>query len=130
MRIEELKSLVLQIRKEMKQAKIPCGIIDEVKIARKNAKYFAITKLEANGKYSITFSGIALLAGKKSLYNTIYHELCHTCRGCLNHGEKFNKYGDMVYKTFGQKIETYATQKETETLNIYKPWMNKILFMI
>ena len=130
MRIEELKILVLQIRKDMKQAKIPCGVIEEVKIARKNARYFATTEINNNGKYIITFSGVALLAGKKSLINTIMHELCHTCKGAYNHGAKFKKYGDMVYKTFGQKIETYATQKETETLNIYKPWMNKILFMI
>lgn len=127
---EMLKETVLQIRKQMKQAKIPCGVIGEVKIARKNAKYFAITKLEDNGKYSITFSGLALLAGKQSLYNTIYHELCHTCRGCMNHGEKFNKYGEIVYKNFGYKIEIHSTEEENKAVESYKPWMNKILFMI
>ena len=130
MRIEELKNLVLQIRKDMKQAKIPCGVISEVKIARKNARYFALTEINNNGKYTITFSGVALLAGKKSLYNTIYHELCHTCKGCLNHGEKFNKYGNIVYKTFGQKIETHSTKEENRAVESYKGWMRDILFMI
>lgn len=130
MRIEELKNLVLQIRKDMKKCKIPCGVIGDIKIARKNAKYFALTELQSNGKYSITFSGMALLAGKKSLINTIMHELCHTCRGAYYHGEKFKKYGDIVYKNFGYKIETYCTKEEDDATQIYKPWMNKILFMI
>lgn len=130
MRIEELKNLVLQIRKDMKEVKIPCGVVGEVKIARKNARYFAITEMMTNGKYKITFSGIALLAGKKSLYNTIFHELCHTCKGCMNHGEKFNKYGDMVYKNFGYKIETHSTEEENQAVESYKGWMKDILFMI
>jgi len=130
MRIEELKNLVLQIRKDMKEVKIPCGVIGEIKIARKNAKYFAITEINNDGKYTITFSGIALYAGKQSLINTIMHELCHTCRGCMNHGSKFKKYGDMVYKNFGYKIETYSTKEEKQAVKSYKTWMKDILFMI
>ena len=44
MRIEELKEMVLTIRKDMKAVKIPCGAIEDIKIARKNARYFAITE--------------------------------------------------------------------------------------
>ena len=130
MRIEELKEMVLTIRKDMKKCKIPCGVIDDVKIARKNARYFAITEINNSGKYTITFSGVALLAGKQSLINTIMHELCHTCKGAYNHGAKFKKYGDMVYKNFGYKIETHSTEEENQATDIYKDWMKDILFMI
>ena len=130
MRIEELKEMVLTIRKDMKAVKIPCGAIENIKIARKNARYFAITEMQNNGKYTITFSGVALLAGKKSLINTIMHELCHTCRGAYNHGAKFKKYGDMVYKNFGYKIETHSTEEEDKAVEIYKDWMKDILFRI
>lgn len=130
MRIEELKEMVLTIRKDMKKCKIPCGVIEDVKMARKNARYFAITEINNNGKYTITFSGVALLAGKQSLINTIMHELCHTCKGAYNHGAKFKKYGDMVYKNFGYKIETHSTEEENQATDIYKDWMKDILFMI
>lgn len=130
MRIEELKDMVETIRKDMKKVKIPCGVVEEVKIARKNARYFATTEINNNGKYIITFSGVALLAGKQSLINTIMHELCHTCRGAYNHGAKFKKYGEMVYKNFGYKIETYSTKEEKQAVESYKGWMKDILFMI
>lgn len=130
MRIEELKNLVLQIRKDMRKVKIPCGKIKEIKIARKNAKYYASTDINSDCTYTITFSGKSLYAGKQSLINTIFHELCHTCIGAFNHGKKFKKYGDIVYKNFGYKIETYSTKEEKQAVKSYKGWMKDILFMI
>ena len=130
MRIEELKDMVDTIRKDMRKVKIPCGKIKEIKIARKNAQYFASTDMNSDSTYTITFSGKALYAGKKSLGNTIMHELCHTCIGAFNHGKKFKKYGDMVYKNFGYKIETLSTNEEHNAVESYKGWMKDILFMI
>lgn len=130
MTIEALKDLVLMYRKQMKENKIPVGVIGEVKMARKNARYFAITEIMNSGKYKITFSGVALLAGKKSLKNTILHELCHTCKGAMNHGEKFKKYGKIVYDVFGENIETHSTQEENNAVENYKSWMASILFKI
>ena len=130
MQIEELKEMVNTIRKDMRKAKIPCGKIKEIKIARKNAKYFASTDINNDSTYTITFSGIALYAGKQSLINTIMHELCHTCIGAFNHGKKFKKYGEMVEKNFGYKIETYSNDKEKQAVKSYKGWMRDILFKI
>lgn len=130
MRIEELKKMVDTIRKDMRKVKIPCGKIKEIKIAQKNARYYASTDINNDGTYTITFSGMALYAGKQSLINTIFHELCHTCIGAYNHGKKFKKYGNMVYKNFGYKIETLSTKEEKEITKTYKGWMRDILFMI
>lgn len=129
MRIEEIKEMIKEYRKEMRKNKIPCGKIADVKIAPKNAQYFAITELTING-YIIKVSAKAIFAGKKSLKNTLLHELCHTCIGCMNHGEKFKKYGKIVFNVFGEEITTYSTKEEQEITKEYKTWMKDILFMI
>lgn len=45
--------------------------------------------------------------------NTIVHELIHTCPGCMNHGDMFHHWAEVVNKRLGYHVDTYA---QTETL--------------
>ena len=45
---------------------------------------------------------------EKALLSVIYHELLHTCPGCMNHGKKWQEYGKVVKKSLGIKITQYG----------------------
>lgn len=128
MNIEEIKEMVLKYRKELKANNIPVGVIDDVKIARRNAQYFAITQMNIKCHYDIYISGKAIMAGEESLKNTLLHELCHTIRGCMNHGEKFKRYAERVSNIYNVNITTRATKEEIEKTENYNGDMRDKLF--
>lgn len=60
-----------------------------------------------NGEYSINISA-DILHDKyplEFLKNTVIHELLHTCKGCMNHGEKWKAYAEKVNAKYGYNIE-------------------------
>lgn len=68
----------------------------------------------AYGKFEISIAQILLdernsLDGLKS---TIMHELLHTCKGCLNHGDEWKRLADIVSHYYGYKIERTASEDD------------------
>ena len=64
-----------------------------------------------NGKFIIQISSV-LLNEKNSEYGlrqTIIHELIHTCCGCMNHGEEWQKWADKCNRCLGYKISRCNT---------------------
>lgn len=46
------------------------------------------------------------------LYNTVIHELLHTCDGAFNHGRVWKMYADRVYREYGIEIKRTSTEEE------------------
>lgn len=46
------------------------------------------------------------------LYNTVIHELLHTCDGAYNHGKMWQLYADRVYSKYGIEIKRTSTESE------------------
>lgn len=42
------------------------------------------------------------------LKNVIFHELLHTCEGCMNHGQKWKLLADLINRTYGHNIQVRA----------------------
>lgn len=48
----------------------------------------------------------------EGLINTILHEVLHTCEGCMNHGDTWKKYADIIYNKYGIDIKRTSTAEE------------------
>lgn len=69
---------------------------------------------QQDGRYIIEISNL-LLDGRcpeESLLNTIYHELLHTCEGCMNHGKTWKKYATKVLTSYGVNITRVSSVQE------------------
>ena len=71
------------------------------------------------GRYSINISAILLdeKSNEKDLFDTILHELIHTCPNCMNHGYEWKKWGEKVKRAYGYDISrTKKGEQETYQL--------------
>ena len=53
--------------------------------------------------------------------NTLAHELCHTCKGCQNHGPQFHKVAEIIKRNMGYVIDTRADLDASAYFNKYLP---------
>ena len=60
----------------------------------------------------------------KALKDTIIHELLHTCKGCMNHSEKWKKYAEMLNKKYGYNIKRTNNAKEKGVTYYHAPPVN------
>ena len=58
---------------------------------------------------------------EKIIKETLAHELCHTMKGCMNHGPDFHRNGNIIFKNFGYKIDTTADEDASRYFNSLLP---------
>ena len=49
---------------------------------------------------------------ENGLINTIFHELLHTCKGCMNHGWEWQKLANKVHSAYGYNIKRTSSAEE------------------
>ena len=52
--------------------------------------------------------GVALM----QLENTVIHEILHTCKGCMNHGETWKRLASKVNNAYGYNIKRTTSAQE------------------
>ena len=57
--------------------------------------------------YTINISSFILgdETDEREVESTVIHEILHSCDGCMNHGEKWKGYANIVRKKYGYNIE-------------------------
>ena len=50
--------------------------------------------------------------GKYGLYETLLHELIHTCPNCFNHGKLWSAYARKVNKAYGYEISRVSSARD------------------
>lgn len=63
--------------------------------------------------YTIEISAFLNEADEKAVETVLYHELLHTCRGCMDHGALWKKYAALLGESLGLSI-TRCTKVEGE----------------
>lgn len=66
------------------------------------------------GGYSININ-VELLDERNDedgLINTIIHELLHSAKGCMNHGENWQRLANIVYREYGLNIKRTSSAAE------------------
>lgn len=66
--------------------------------------------------YEIEISTMLEDETDRQIKEIIHHELLHTCKGCLNHGQKWKSQAARVNQIFGYHIKTTAEITDSEDI--------------
>lgn len=101
---------------------IPIAEDIEISVNIRAHKRYGQCKRIANG-YKIEIN-VDLLDERnplEALENTIFHELCHTCPGCMNHGKEWIKWATRINVVTGCNIKRTSTTEEKELVYFQQP---------
>lgn len=107
MNFNELSVMAKQCEQNLRNIGIPVGNVTELTVNNRTSSRlgrctkrverldFVDGKIVAQETFSIEISG-KILHDVKEVENTLYHELIHTCPSCLNHGDRWQRYGEIA----------------------------------
>ena len=105
-------------KEELFNIGIEYGNIIEIKANSRARKRWGQCK-GIPGGYSININ-VALLDERndeQGLKETIIHELLHSCKGCMNHGENWKRLADKVNRYYGYHIKRCSSSDEKGVLS-------------
>lgn len=111
--MRDLQKIAKECMNELDIIGIEYGNITSFEVNTRAKKRWGQCKM-VGGKYSINIS-IRLLNENvplESLKDTIIHEILHTCKGCMNHGEKWKRHADCVNRKYGYNIKRCSSCEE------------------
>lgn len=122
--MKDLKKLMKECLAECDKANIPYGdIVDVVINTRAKKRWGRCSKKPYGFVIEVNQQLLDDKITDVSTKTTIIHEIIHTCPGCMNHGEKWKKWADVMNKKYGYNITrtTSAEDKGIErTIEDYK----------
>ncbi|MGC2873505.1 SprT-like domain-containing protein [Ihubacter sp. mB4P-1] len=86
--------------------------ISENKRAKKRLGCCKLTEIGGEKGYQLEISSMLQGYGDRIIKDVVFHELLHTCPGCMNHGKKWKRLADSVNQAYGCSIKTHADYKE------------------
>lgn len=95
--MKDLMKLAIECMEELDAIGIEYAVIESWTVNTRAKNRWGQT-VRRDGKYYINISSV-LLQDSMSDENakaTIIHELLHTCKGCMNHGEEWKALADLV----------------------------------
>lgn len=102
----------------LKDIGIPVGCVRLVKVNTRAKKTMGLctykyTNIDGKNVFDISISyRLFEPNAEDGLYNTVIHELLHTCDGAFNHGRVWKTYADRVYREYGILITRTSTEEE------------------
>jgi predicted SprT family Zn-dependent metalloprotease len=112
---DTLHALFNEVFNDAKKLGLPLNKsnLSEIKIGYKEMKPWGVCR------YTPRFNNFEIYISRKlissnnivAIKNTIMHEIIHTCKGALNHGANFKRYGKMC-ETFGYTITRLLSEEE------------------
>lgn len=105
--MNDFDRLLTLVISEAKSLKIPVSdrIDPHVRInSRAKTRLGCCIQKRESSSFVIELSSRLTDAPETACRQTLAHEIIHTCRGCLNHGELFKKYAAMMNAAFGYNI--------------------------
>ena len=111
--MNDFDKLLSVVSKHARAAGVPIsGNIDpKVRVNSRAKRRFGMCKKSGSG-FIIELSQVLLDAPEMSARQTIAHELIHTCPGCLNHGNDFNRYAGIMNEKYGYSISRTSSPEE------------------
>ena len=103
-----------------KDLNIPVADCIYVKINRRAKKRWGLCTLECKDEYTIEISDRLLddNISEEATFNTMIHELLHTCPNCMNHGKEWKKWAKVINDNTKYTIKrtTSCEEKGLETV--------------
>lgn len=123
--MRNLDEYAILCMEELDAIGIEYGNIVEFKVNTRAKKRWGQCRAIPGG-YSINISVVLLdeRNDEQGLKETIIHELLHSCKGCMNHGENWKRLAAKVNRAYGYNIkrcssaEDKGVQEETRPVNV------------
>lgn len=96
--LKQLESYVSDLNNDLKAIGIETGNITRVSINSRATKRMGLCRKISSG-YEIEISKF-ILSDKEILKDTVYHELLHTIKNCMNHGKKWQSLASQVNRHY------------------------------
>ena len=96
---------------ELDKLGIEYGYILSIAVDNKSKQRLGLCKNTEEG-FKITISNKLLNEDRKLLKETMMHEILHTCRGCLNHGDEWKRLATRVNNYYGYNIKRAVNRNE------------------
>lgn len=109
----DLDGMLAQVTAQLRALKIPLSdrVDPRVEVNDRAVARFGCCKYR-EGRYTIEVAGRVARGPEQSLWETLAHELLHTCYGCRNHGKRWKLYAQRVGEAYGYRIARSATEEE------------------
>lgn len=95
---------------------IPVADFDSinVEVNSRAKKRWGLCSLNPDGTFTIQISNRLLgdEIKEEATFNTMIHELLHTCPDCMNHGPKWKKWADIINKNTVYNIKRTTSSAE------------------
>jgi predicted SprT family Zn-dependent metalloprotease len=118
-----INTVLQEIIQEAKNINIPVGNIDPgVTINTRATKRLGQCSKRGD-KYFIQISSYTITEDLKVVRETLAHEILHTAKDCMNHGEMWKRYANKMNRIYGYDI---TRAKNIASFGITKPTVNHL----
>lgn len=120
--MRDLTAYAIECMTELDNIGIEYGNIIEFTVNTRAKKRWGQCKAVPGG-YSINISNVLLDERNdiKGLKETIHHELLHSCKGCMNHGNNWKRLAQKVNRTYGYNIKRTNSAADKGVLEETRP---------
>lgn len=111
--MRDLQMYAAECMEELDAIGIPYGNIVEFKVNTRAKRRWGLSQKTPNG--FIIEINVDLLNEQNSingLKNTIIHEILHTCTDCMNHGDRWKYFANVVNNTYGYNVKRCSNAEE------------------
>lgn len=124
--MKDLQKLFNECKEELDYIGIEYGCIESITINTRAKKRWGQCRITLNSAYwenrifSINISDKLLQddVSDESAKDTIIHEILHTCKGCMNHGEEWKRLADIVNDCYSYYNIKRTASAEEKGINI------------
>lgn len=122
--MKDLQKLAKECMSELDAIGVEYGNVIEFKINTRAKSRWGQCRRIIGNTYSINITNELLRddLSDRPCKETIFHELIHTCKGCMNHGYEWQRIADLVNDCYGYNIKraTSSEEKGVEMVKVYK----------
>lgn len=108
--MKDLVAICSECEKDLSAIGIKIGQVTEYVVNSRAKRRLGLCHKNRSGGFIIQISDVLLRdeVSVKELKNTIYHEQLHTCPGCMNHGENWQRLAHKVNIAYGMSVSRVA----------------------
>lgn len=112
--MNDFDALLARVIAQVRALRIPCSsaIVPHVQVNRRAVSRFGCCRYLPDGRCLIELTDRLLDAEEKACMQTLAHEVLHTCRGCRDHGRRWQSYAARMNAAYGYAISRTGTCAE------------------
>lgn len=112
--MKDIKKVYNDCANICKNLNIPIANVIYLKVNNRAKKRWGRCILECEGEYIIEISDRLLNdeVSEEATFNTMIHELLHTCPNCMNHGKEWKYWASVINKNTSYNIKRTTSCEE------------------